>query len=77
MQFDQLKQHNFITLRGGKRRMIRLLPDPGMNYMLNRPLLDGTSPVRLSEIGGNRAGEQGLRKLLASASAASFFCRLT
>ena len=29
-----------------------LLPDPGMNYTLNRPLLDGTSPARLKEVGG-------------------------
>jgi pimeloyl-ACP methyl ester carboxylesterase len=28
-----------------------MLPDPGMNYTLNRPLLDGTSPSRLKEIG--------------------------
>jgi hypothetical protein len=25
--------------------------DPGMNYTLNRPLLDGTSPARLKEVG--------------------------
>jgi hypothetical protein len=30
---------------------IHLLPDPGMNYTLNRPLLDGTSPARPREIG--------------------------
>lgn len=30
---------------------VHLLPDPGMNYTLNRPLLDGTSPSRLKEIG--------------------------
>jgi pimeloyl-ACP methyl ester carboxylesterase len=30
---------------------IHLLSDPGMNYTLNRPLLDGTSPARLKEIG--------------------------
>lgn len=30
---------------------IHLLADPGMNYTLNRPLLDGTSPARLKEIG--------------------------
>ena len=30
---------------------MHLLPDPGMNYTLNRPLLDGTSPARLKEIG--------------------------
>jgi pimeloyl-ACP methyl ester carboxylesterase len=29
---------------------MHLLPDPGMNYTLNRPLLDGTSPARLKEI---------------------------
>jgi pimeloyl-ACP methyl ester carboxylesterase len=29
---------------------MHLLPDPGMNYTLNRPLLDGTSPTRLKEI---------------------------
>lgn len=28
-----------------------MLSDPGMNYTLNRPLLDGTSPARLKEIG--------------------------
>ena len=30
---------------------MHLLPDQGMNYTLNRPLLDGTSPARLTEIG--------------------------
>jgi pimeloyl-ACP methyl ester carboxylesterase len=30
---------------------LRLLDDPGMNYTLNRPLLDGTSPSRLKEVG--------------------------
>ena len=30
---------------------LHLLSDPGMNYTLNRPLLDGTSPVRLKEVG--------------------------
>jgi hypothetical protein len=30
---------------------VHMLPDPGMNYTLNRPLLDGTSPARLKEIG--------------------------
>ncbi|KGT75977.1 hypothetical protein MA20_29470 [Bradyrhizobium japonicum] len=30
---------------------IRMLPDPGMNYTFNRPLLDGTSPARLKELG--------------------------
>jgi hypothetical protein len=30
---------------------IHMLSDPGMNYTLNRPLLDGTSPARLKEIG--------------------------
>jgi pimeloyl-ACP methyl ester carboxylesterase len=30
---------------------IHMLPDPGMNYTLNRPLLDGTSPARLKEVG--------------------------
>jgi pimeloyl-ACP methyl ester carboxylesterase len=30
---------------------LHLLSDPGMNYTLNRPLLDGTSPARLKEIG--------------------------
>jgi hypothetical protein len=29
---------------------VHLLSDPGMNYTLNRPLLDGTSPARLKEI---------------------------
>src|SRR5262249_10238262 len=29
---------------------MHLLPDQGMNYTLNRPLLDGTSPARLQEI---------------------------
>src|SRR5947199_140796 len=30
---------------------IRMLSDPGMNYTLNRPLLDGLSPDRMKEIG--------------------------
>ena len=30
---------------------MHMLPDSGMNYTLNRPLLDGTSPARLREIG--------------------------
>ena len=30
---------------------IHMLSDPGMNYTLNRPLLDGTSPARLKEVG--------------------------
>jgi hypothetical protein len=30
---------------------IHMIPDPGMNYTLNRPLLDGTSATRLKEIG--------------------------
>src|SRR5690242_12366975 len=30
---------------------IHMLADPGMNYTLNRPLLDGTSPHRLKEVG--------------------------
>ncbi|MBV8912673.1 MAG: hypothetical protein JOZ05_06505 [Acetobacteraceae bacterium] len=30
---------------------IHMLPDVGMNYTLNRPLLDGMSPSRLEEIG--------------------------
>ena len=30
---------------------IQMLPDPGMNYTLNRPLLDGSSPERMKEIG--------------------------
>lgn len=30
---------------------IQMLPDPGMNYTLNRPLLDGSSPARMKEIG--------------------------
>jgi hypothetical protein len=29
---------------------LHLLPDPGMNYTFNRPLLDGTSPARLKEL---------------------------
>jgi hypothetical protein len=29
---------------------LHLLSDPGMNYTLNRPLLDGTSPARLKEV---------------------------
>jgi hypothetical protein len=28
-----------------------MLSDPGMNYTLNRPLLDGTSQARIKEIG--------------------------
>ena len=31
---------------------LHLLADPGMNYTLNRPLLDGTSPARLKEVSG-------------------------
>jgi hypothetical protein len=30
---------------------MQMLPDVGMNYTFNRPLLDGTSPARLKEIG--------------------------
>jgi hypothetical protein len=30
---------------------MHMLSDPGMNYTLNRPLLDGTSPARIKEIG--------------------------
>jgi hypothetical protein len=30
---------------------LHILPDPGMNYTLNRPLMDGLSPSRLKEIG--------------------------
>ena len=30
---------------------IHMLSDPGMNYTLNRPLLDGTSAARIKEIG--------------------------
>ena len=30
---------------------IHMLSDPGMNYTLNRPLLDGTSSARIKEIG--------------------------
>jgi hypothetical protein len=30
---------------------MHMLPDPGMNYTFNRPLLDGTSPARLKEVG--------------------------
>ena len=30
---------------------MQMLPDPGMNYTFNRPLLDGTSPARLKEVG--------------------------
>src|SRR5262249_38739372 len=29
---------------------LHMLPDPGMNYTFNRPLLDGTSPSRLKEL---------------------------
>jgi hypothetical protein len=29
---------------------IHVLSDPGMNYTLNRPLLDGTSAARITEI---------------------------
>jgi len=28
-----------------------MLPDVGMNYTFNRPLLDGSSPARLKELG--------------------------
>src|SRR6202048_948219 len=34
-----------------KMPFIHMLPAPGMNYTLNRPLLDGTSPARLKEVG--------------------------
>ena len=30
---------------------MQMLPDQGMNYTFNRPLLDGTSPARLKELG--------------------------
>jgi len=30
---------------------MNMLPDLGMNYTFNRPLLDGTSPARLKEVG--------------------------
>jgi hypothetical protein len=30
---------------------MQMLPDVGMNYTFNRPLLDGTSPARLKELG--------------------------
>jgi alpha/beta hydrolase fold len=30
---------------------MHMLSDPGMNYTLNRPLMDGTSQARISEIG--------------------------
>src|SRR5215467_15193728 len=30
---------------------LHMLPDPGMNYTFNRPLLDGASPARLKELG--------------------------
>jgi hypothetical protein len=30
---------------------LQMLPDVGMNYTFNRPLLDGTSPARLKEVG--------------------------
>jgi hypothetical protein len=30
---------------------MHMLLDPGMNYTFNRPLLDGTSPARLKEVG--------------------------
>jgi hypothetical protein len=29
---------------------LHMLPDVGMNYTFNRPLLDGTSPARLKEL---------------------------
>ena len=29
---------------------MHMLSDPGMNYTLNRPLLDGTSAARITEI---------------------------
>ena len=29
---------------------LHMLPDLGMNYTFNRPLLDGTSPARLKEL---------------------------
>src|SRR5260370_3890512 len=44
---------NYSNSTNGEDEMayMHLLPDPGMNYPLNRPLLDGTSPARLKEIG--------------------------
>ena len=30
---------------------VHMQPDPGKNYTLNRPLLDGTSPSRMKEVG--------------------------
>jgi hypothetical protein len=30
---------------------LHMLPDLGMNYTFNRPLLDGKSPTRLKELG--------------------------
>ena len=30
---------------------MHMLSDPGMNYTLNRPLLDGRSAARITEIG--------------------------
>src|SRR3981081_3936790 len=53
-------QHQFGSicrsqLQPNQRRVampfMHMLPDPGMNYTFNRPLLDGTSPARLEEVG--------------------------
>jgi hypothetical protein len=30
---------------------MHMLADPGMNYTLNRPLMDGTSQARIREVG--------------------------
>jgi pimeloyl-ACP methyl ester carboxylesterase len=37
--------------RRAKMPYLHMLPDPGMNYTLNRPLLDGTSSERIKEVG--------------------------
>src|SRR5262249_15471870 len=47
-------QRNTVTANSinGDKAMpfMHMLPDPGMNYTFNRPLLDGTSPARLKEL---------------------------
>jgi hypothetical protein len=50
------------------------LPDVGMNYTFNRPLLDGTSPARLKELSAiaPRIKDQGRLKMVIVAAAFVF-----
>lgn len=55
--YRALKNSAILFAEPGAPRMetampfLHMLPDPGMNYTLNRPLLDGTSSARIKEIG--------------------------